>query len=83
MEVLGDYGDTDSEDEQPRNTASPSSGLAVGQIPTSGGSTLSRGNERALGGSTAPPAPQPGDTIKLPSAADLFAGKGLDRARSL
>jgi hypothetical protein len=31
MEVLGDYGDTDSEDEQPRNTASPSSGLAVGQ----------------------------------------------------
>ncbi|EIE19586.1 hypothetical protein COCSUDRAFT_67709 [Coccomyxa subellipsoidea C-169] len=66
MEGLGDYGDTDSEEEHPSTIESPPSKSSA-VSPT------------APPYRAAPTVPQPG-TLKLPSAADLLSGKGLDRA---
>ncbi|CAL8471235.1 g10777 [Coccomyxa elongata] len=78
MEGLGDYGDTDSEDEQPSTSAAPSAN-------TTGASTVQRSMAQSSTADLAGGHSRHGEAVtthKLPSAADLLAGKGLDSLRA-
>ncbi|BDA46623.1 hypothetical protein COCOBI_09-0750 [Coccomyxa sp. Obi] len=84
MEGLGDYGDTDSEDEQPSTSAAPSAN-STGREHAAGASTVQRSMAQSSPANSAGAQSQHANTVttqKLPSAADLLAGKGLDSLRA-